>query len=236
MNSEREQQDGVIDVEEYGRSGKQVPHARKYRIRIDKELYEVAVDKLTGREILALAGKTPDKFILQQKIAGNVVRIEADDIVDLRKLGVERFMTIPNEVTEGDGALRRRDFALLPDDEAYLLSHDGVWDAILDSGVHRLVIRDWPITSGYSVSKVDVYVKLEAGYPQQQIDMAYFYPALERVDGRPVNGLASEDFGGRSWQRWSRHRSGANAWRIGEDNLSTHMALVADWLRSELRK
>lgn len=236
MNTDNQQHEEVIDLEAYGKANKPVPHGKKYQIKIDKQLYLVDVSELTGREILALASKTPDKYILQQKIGSSVHRIGADEMVSFLKPGVERFMTIPNEVTEGEGAQVRRDFGLLAEDEFYLATLGLAWEAILDGGVRRIVIRDWPVPPGYSVLKADVYVRLEAGYPDTQIDMAYFFPHLVRADQRQINALTSEQFGGRDWQRWSRHRTGGSAWRMGEDNLCTHMELVAEWLRAELLK
>jgi hypothetical protein len=236
MNTNDQQQDEVIDLESYGKANKPVPTGKRYQIKIDKQLYQVAVSELTGREILALAAKTPEKYILQQKIGSSVHRVGADEVVSLLKPGVERFMTIPNEVTEGETEQLRRDFEVLPQDLAYLSMHGLTWEAILEDGVQRVAIRGWPLPCGYNVEKVDVYVRLEAGYPDTQIDMAYFFPHLARADQRPINALSSEQFGGQNWQRWSRHRTGNSAWRMGEDNLGTHMELVVDWLRTELLK
>lgn len=230
------QHEDVIDLEAYGKAGKPVPSGKKYQIKVDKQLYQVVVSELTGREILALPNKTPDKYILQQKIGPNVHRVDADELVSFLEPGVERFMTIPNEVTEGEAARRRRDFDLLPQDAAYLASTGREWEAINEGGVRRIVIRDWLLPAGYNVSRVDVNVRLDAGYPDTQIDMAYFYPHLARADQRPINRLSSDHFDGRDWQRWSRHRTGNSVWRAGEDNLSTHMELVSDWLHSELLK
>ncbi|MHA6913573.1 multiubiquitin domain-containing protein [Ralstonia pseudosolanacearum] len=236
MSTEHEHHEEVIDLEAYGKGKKPVPPGRKYKIKIDKHEYVVSVSEMTGRDILALAGKTPDKFILQQKIGPAVHRVEPDQIVSFLAHGVERFMTIPREVTEGEGPQGRRDFDLLPQDEHYLVSRGLLWEAVLESGVRRIVIHDLPIPQGYNVASASVYVRIEAGYPDTQIDMAYFYPHLRRSDQRPINALAAENFDGKEWQRWSRHRTGASAWRIGEDNLGTHLELVADWLCSELLK
>jgi hypothetical protein len=41
---------------------------------------------------------------------------------------------------------------------------------------------------------------------------------------------------GKSFQRWSRHRTAENPWRIGRDNLGTHIILVEDWLAREFEK
>ena len=238
MNEQADQppQDDIVDVEEYLAAGKQVPPGKKYRIRIDKERYVVKVEEMTGREILALAGKAPPKFLLRQKTKGGVEEIGPDQVVSFVRAGVERFMTIPNEVTEGDATTPRRQFDLLEADAAFL---DGLglrWEAIVENQVKAVIIHDWPIPGGYNVQVTDVHVRLLDGYPDTQIDMAYFSPALARADGKSVNGLSTLTFDGRAWQQWSRHRTAASQWRIGEDDLSTHMAVVREWLIAELVK
>jgi len=91
-----------VDIEEYAKSGRAVPTARRYRIRIDKEQRVTDKPELTGREILALVGKTPEHFILSQKLRGGQAKtIGPAEIVNLREPGVERFMTIPRDATEG---------------------------------------------------------------------------------------------------------------------------------------
>jgi len=92
-----------VDLEQFAKEGKPVPKAKHYRIRVDDQSYVVDKPKLTGREILLTAGKTPpEKFILTEKIRGKGVRtIGLDDIVDLTEPGVERFTTLPREVQEG---------------------------------------------------------------------------------------------------------------------------------------
>jgi hypothetical protein len=95
--------DEYIDIEEYAKAGKQPPKGSKYLIRIDKALYKVTVESLTGREILQLASKVPvERFQLNQKLHGGVVKkIAYDQIVDFTEPGVERFMTIPLDQTDG---------------------------------------------------------------------------------------------------------------------------------------
>jgi hypothetical protein len=92
----------IIDIEEYAKAKKKPPHAKGYRIRIDKEKKDVHVPEMTGREILNLVGKTPETYLLSQKIhGGQVLHISADDKVDFRKPGVERFQTLALDPTEG---------------------------------------------------------------------------------------------------------------------------------------
>ena len=92
----------VIDVEEFAKAGKPVPLGRRYRIRIDKQHFTVEVAEMTGRQILALVGKTPEGFILSEKLHGGSARVIApDEVVSFTKHGVERFMTTPRDTTEG---------------------------------------------------------------------------------------------------------------------------------------
>ena len=53
----------IVDLEAYSAARRAVPHGKKYRIRIDKHHYTVHVHKMTGRQILALADKTPEKDV-----------------------------------------------------------------------------------------------------------------------------------------------------------------------------
>lgn len=237
MNNEKQASEGnIVDVEEHFSAGKQVPRAKEYRIRLDKQQFVVGADHMTGREILALAGKTPEKFLLRLKAASGVEPIGPDQEVSFLAPGIERFMTIPNEVTEGDAAISRVQFNPLLTDRKYLDSLCLRWEAVTENGVQALVIYNWPIPNGYNVAETDMHVRLNQGYPDTQIDMAYFSPALVRADNRPVGGLTMCSFDGRQWQQWSRHRTPNSQWRIGEDDLSTHVPLVRDWLEAELRK
>jgi hypothetical protein len=233
MNQPRE----VIDVEAYAKEGKQVPHGHHYKIRVDKQEYTVPTDTMTGRDILTLAGKTPpERYILRQKIKGQVIRVELNDVVDFKAPGVERFMTIPNEVTEGESNPMRKQFELMKDDAAYLQSLNLPYETVLDGAVRRVIIHGFPIPTGYNVDMASVFVYLQPGYPDTQIDMAYFYPELSRADGKPIRALSPTAFDGKNWQQWSRHRTPASSWRMGEDSLSTHMTLVTEWLNQELLK
>lgn len=93
----------VIDIEEHSKTGKQAPSAAKYRIRIDKSRYEVSKQTITGRELLNLAGKQPvERFaVYQKRKGGGTERIALDESVDLRTPGLERFVTLPLDQTEG---------------------------------------------------------------------------------------------------------------------------------------
>lgn len=98
-----QQESDVIDLEEYARTEQKPPKAKRYRIRIDKQHFVVEVSEMTGRQILELAGKQPpDRFRLDQKLhGGQTKKIELDEVVDFTTPGIERFMTLPLDQTEG---------------------------------------------------------------------------------------------------------------------------------------
>jgi hypothetical protein len=95
--------DDVVDLEQYTCEGHRPPRAPRYRIRIDRQYYIVAAPSLTARELLQLAGKTPsEQYMLSQKLrGGETKRIALDARVDFTTPGVERFMTLPLDQTEG---------------------------------------------------------------------------------------------------------------------------------------
>ncbi len=91
-----------VDLEAYAKADKTVPAARRYRLRIDKEYRVTENPEPTGRQILALVGKTPEGYTLSIKLHGGQARpIGPDEKVDLRHRGIERFMTMPRDATEG---------------------------------------------------------------------------------------------------------------------------------------
>lgn len=107
MNNQRQEDqpgdDEVIDLEAFATEGRQPPRGKRYRIRIDREHFVVNEPCKTGRELLQLAGKTPpEQWMISQKLRGGQVKeIGLDDKADFTTPGVERFMTLPLDQTEG---------------------------------------------------------------------------------------------------------------------------------------
>lgn len=129
----------------------------------------------------------------------------------------------------------RRDFALPEQDVDYLDSCGHRWETIQEGGMW-VIIYDYPVPEGYTIKLVNVALKIDAGYPVSQIDMAYFNPDLVRLDNLGIGALAIQGFMGRNWQRWSRHRTGENPWRPGLDDISTHLQMVSYWMEREIKK
>lgn len=130
----------------------------------------------------------------------------------------------------------RRQFHLPETDNEYLAVLNLPWEAIKDGATQWVLINDFPVLEGYNISKVNVAVNIQPGYPVAPLDMAYFFPHLQLLNRKQIGALAFHSIDGKVYQRWSRHRTAANPWRPGLDDLSTHLELVKFWFERELRK
>ena len=205
-----------------------------YKIRIDKTNYDLEQKEVTGRELLTLAGKTPvERHTLYLKIKGKGTQaVGLDETVDLSVPGREKFVTIPSDQTEGFA--ERRDFSLPSFDLEYLNQLGLNWEAVTENNIQRVIIYDYPMPKGYQIEKGTLNLRIEKNYPTQQIDMVYFYPYLQKTNGKTIRALSNENFDGKTWQRWSRHRTLENPWRAGIDSISTHMLCIDHWLEREV--
>jgi hypothetical protein len=223
----------VIELEDYGKRGEQPPKGCAYRIRIDREAYIVHAETITGRELLELAQKAPiERYMVFQKARGQMQEIGLDDTVDLTHPGIERFVTLPKDTTEGYS--NRRHFTLPGEDQQSLDALGLPWETVIEGTVRRVIIYNYPLPNGYNQATINLCLRIEPQYPDTQIDMVYFHPHLVLTCGRSIPALSTEQFDGRVWQRWSRHRTRQNPWRPGIDNIATHLGLVKDWLGREL--
>lgn len=81
------------------------PEEKKhYNIMIDRVTYKVEQECLTGKAILTLAGKIPvERFQLNVRFkGGKVSKVGYDQTVCFSDPGLEKFMTIPLDQTEGN--------------------------------------------------------------------------------------------------------------------------------------
>ena len=229
----------LVAIEEFAKRGEKPPRAKTYLVRIDKKTYQIHKPDPTGEELLEAAGKTSACYKLYQIFRGKQPEpVAPNQRVDLRAHGIERFTTVPKDPCEGGSAAAlRRDFRLSGTDGDSLDGRNVGWTTVKDpSGALLLVIPDWSVPDGYKVPKATLVLVIPQGYPDTQIDMAYFSPALARKDGKPINNLSSVTWSIGTFQQWSRHRTNQNPWRPGVDDISTHLSLVDDWLRREFER
>ena len=130
----------------------------------------------------------------------------------------------------------RRQFDLLPQDEEFLGEYGHPWETIVD-GSQWVLIHEFSTHKGYNHPRVTAAIRMETGYPNTELNMVYFFPALARKDGEPIGATqATQVIDGKKYQRWSRHRTAQNPWRVGLDHLDTHVILIEDWLVREFEK
>ena len=128
----------------------------------------------------------------------------------------------------------RRDFQL-PEEDEECLSHGGFrWEAVTEGNTNWLIISDYKIPEGYTHRVADIAIRIPPSYPDDQIDMVYFYQPLALASGKAIKSITPLVLDGKSYQQWSRHRTSVNPWRPGLDNVCTHLIQVDTWLRREL--
>ncbi len=227
----------IVDIEEYVLAGKDVPCARQYKYRVNKPHFVSDTEELTREQILERAGLVPvDQYRLRLKPRhGPPVEIKPHTVVHLRLHGVERFIAQPKEVQ--DGRDWRRQFMLSAGDTAFLDGLGLPWETLQDANQLWVIIHGLPLPAGFKVAIANVAIEIAPGYPTGQLDMAWFDPPLQRLDGQMIaQTQVTEQIDGRGWQRWSRHRIGSTVWRPGIDNLESHFAYLQDWLSRETER
>lgn len=129
-----------------------------------------------------------------------------------------------------------RDFCLPEEDRQYLESKGLLWETVKDRNCQWVLINEFPIPEGYNVKTATAAISIPVGYPVAPLDMVYFYPALSRLDGKAIGATqATRIIRDKTYQMWSRHRTGENPWRPGLDDISSHLGLVEEWLAREFK-
>lgn len=99
-----------------------------------------------------------------------------------------------------------------------------------------VVVPALELPKGFTESQSDLLFRLSPGYPDIAPDMWWFAPAIRRLDGRTIPATeVTENYLGRSWQRWSRHFQ-PGQWRPGLDSLESYFALVRKELETAARR
>jgi hypothetical protein len=124
----------------------------------------------------------------------------------------------------------RRQFRLPSTDENYLNGLGTPWETVAEGQSQWLLIHDWKVPDGYNVERVMLALLIHPNYSDEQIDMFFLYPQVSRRDGGAIKQLIDQQIDGKTYQRWSRHRTAQNPWRPGIDDVSSHLTLVVDWL------
>lgn len=111
-------------------------------------------------------------------------------------------------------------------DRRYLENRGLAFREIVEGKQQGVVLRGLPLPPGlFNAEMADILIVLPSGYPDTPPDMFFSSPwlKLKSAGDYPRAADSSFDFGGRDWQRWSRHN---NEWRQGTDGIWTMMKRV----------
>lgn len=184
---------------------------------------------ITVRAALVAAGFDPEQgWIIVLKASDAKRQVTLDDFIDLRAPGVEKLRLTPREINNGEvDEVLRRDFSLLPTDEAGLNARNLEWETIVDGGRRWLLLSNYNLPAGYTITAATIALEIPPAYPSAEIDMFYCLPHLVRIDGKGIPQTeARVSIRGQSFQRWSRHRGPGAPWRPHADSVLTHLTLV----------
>lgn len=227
----------VVDLAHAGVQ-KLATRPRMWKLRVQAVTLEFAVPTVKVADAMREAGFDPSKaWHIYLLVTGQPKKeIGVNDIVDLRTPGIERIRLMQRNVDNGElpAATLRREFVLLPADTKFLDGTGSTWETIKEGERRWLVIRDYELFPGYQPAKATLALDIPKDYPQAQIDMFYFAPAVSRCDGVAIpNTHVAATIGGVTYQGWSRHRKAPHAWDPNTDNVGTHFTLVEHSLARE---
>jgi hypothetical protein len=188
---------------------------RAFKFTIDDRQLEWGKPNISGRVLKKLANVPVDTYHVYLEVRGGQdILIRDADLIDLSKPGIERFITVICDTTEG--------LSILPEVDRRYLSDHGIEAELASEGPHiGVVLKQMHLPLGkFNHAFADILVILPPGYPDVAPDMFFCDPWLTLLSmGRyPTCADMSQPFVGRNWQRWSRHNA---SWRPGIDGLHT---------------
>lgn len=121
--------------------------------------------------------------------------------------------------------------SLLPrTDVEYLAAKGYAYEERDENGQKAVILKARPLPEGrFDSAEADILILLPPGYPDCPPDMFHLLPWVKLTNGNRYPNAANQpvQFGGQSWQRWSRHN---NEWRPGVDGIWTMLKRIEDAL------
>ncbi|MFC4227677.1 multiubiquitin domain-containing protein [Hoeflea alexandrii] len=210
---------------------------KSWELNVQGKVIKSATPTISVVDALTRAGFDPNAWIIILRVAGQPKRqLSVSDTIDLTAPGIEKVRLTARDVNNGEARpAPLLAFPLLEIDESYLDEAGFVWETMFDAGNRWLIIRDYPVPEGFTVPAITLALQVPESYPQSQIDMFYCHPVLHRTDGAAIPATeATQNIGGISYQRWSRHRGPGSPWNPAKDNVVTHLALVESAIAKEV--
>lgn len=209
-----------------------------WKLNVQGVVLELFAPTIVVREALVEAGFNPDQgWHIFLKIVGQQKQsVELTTVVDLRTPGIEKLRLTPKDVNNGEASVVPcRTFALLDVDEAHLNRLGLKWETLVEAERRWLLLHDYPLPNGYTVSHSKVALEVPPTYPGAQIYGFYAYPPLALSSGRVIASTQLRGvLLGVEYHGWSRNRGPAAPWDANADNVVTQLALVDAALAKEV--
>ncbi|MDE2600618.1 MAG: multiubiquitin domain-containing protein [Rhodocyclaceae bacterium] len=209
-----------------------------WKLNVQGVVLELFAPIIVVREALVEAGFNPDQgWHIFLKIVGQQKQpVELTTVIDLRTPGIEKLRLTPKDVNNGEASVVPcRTFALLDVDEAHLNRLGLKWETLVEAERRWLLLHDYPLPDGYTVSHSKVALEVPPTYPGAQIYGFYAYPPLALSSGRVIASTQLRGvLLGVEYHGWSRNRGPAAPWDANADNVVTQLALVDAALAKEV--
>lgn len=209
-----------------------------WKLNVQGVVLELFAPTILVREALVEAGFNPDQgWHIFLKIVGQQKQpVELTTVIDLCTPGIEKLRLTPKDVNNGEeSVMPRREFSLLDIDEAHLNRLGLKWETLIEAERRWLLLHDYPLPVGYTVSHSKVTLEIPPTYPGAQIYGFYAYPPLALSSGREIASTQLRGvLLGVEYHGWSRNRGTAAPWDANTDNVVTQLALVDAALAKEV--
>ncbi|WP_445368742.1 multiubiquitin domain-containing protein [Methylomonas sp. BW4-1] len=209
-----------------------------WKLNVQGVVLELFAPTIVVREALVEAGFNPDQgwHIFLKIVGQQKQQVELSTVIDLRTPGIEKLRLTPKDVNNGEApVVPCRTFSLLDVDEAHLNRLGLKWETLVEAERRWLLLHDYPLPVGYTVSHSKVALEIPPTYPGAQIYGFYVHPPLALSSGRVIAStqlrgtLLGVEFHG-----WSRNRGPAAPWDANTDNVMTQLTLVDAALAKEV--
>lgn len=209
-----------------------------WKLNVQGVMLELFTPTIVVQEALVEAGFNPDQgWHIFLKVVGQQKQpVELITVIDLRTPGIEKLRLTPKDVNNGEApVVPRRTFALLEIDEAHLNRLGLKWETIVEGERRWLLLHDYPLPVGYTVSHSKVALEIPPTYPGAQIYGFYAHPPLALSSGRVIASTQLRGvLLGAEYHGWSRNRGPAAPWDANTDSVVTQLALVDAALAKEV--
>ncbi|HEV2523428.1 MAG TPA: E2/UBC family protein [Candidatus Acidoferrales bacterium] len=102
-------------------------------------------------------------------------------------------------------------------------------EVVEQADVINLILKNFGLGEGYNPATADLLLRIPRSYPDAGPDMFWLNPRVTLVNGAcPQAADANENHLGRTWQRFSWHRS---QWKPAVDNIHGQIEFIRKRLR-----